>query len=165
MPVAVGPNPYRLSDDQWARIEPILPVKSPSRKGGRPREDDRAMMDAIYFVLRTGMQWNALPREYGASSTAHDRFQEWRDAGVFELLWLESLLEYDQRVGIDWEWQSMDGAMTKAPLGGEKNGTQSHRPGQERREAQPARGRQWNPRGRGDRRREQERPSSRGRNA
>ena len=79
-------------------------------------------MDGILFVLRTGCQWNAL-NETGicSSSTAHSRFQEWTQAGVFLKLWKMALEDYDELKGIDWAWQSMDGAMTKAPLGGGKN--------------------------------------------
>jgi len=80
------------------------------------------MMSAIFYVLRTGCQWKALPRSLGAPSTVHDRFQEWREAGVFEKMWKAGLIEYDIKKGIEWEWQSMDGAMTKAPLGGEGTG-------------------------------------------
>ena len=76
-------------------------------------------MDGIFYVLRTGRQWKALPKGFGASSTVHLRFQQWRAAGVFERLWQEGLIEYDARHGLDWEWQAMDGAMTRAPLGGE----------------------------------------------
>ena len=79
-------------------------------------------MTAIFYVLRTGCQWKALPRSLGAPSTVHDRFQEWREAGVFEKMWKEGLLEYDKKIGLDWEWQAMDGAITKAPLGGEGTG-------------------------------------------
>lgn len=111
---------YLLSDEQWERVQPLLPVVKPSRKGGRPREDDRKMMNAICYLLKTGMQWNALPRVLGASTTVHDRLNEWKNAGVFERLWAQSLGEFDQRVGIEWTWQAMDSAMTKAPLGGEK---------------------------------------------
>jgi len=70
------------------------------------------------FVLRTGCQWNAL-NETGicSSSTAHSRFQEWIEAGVFLKLWKIALKDYDKLKGIDLSWQSMDGAMTKAPLG------------------------------------------------
>jgi putative transposase len=82
--------------------------------------EDRKAMDAILYVLRTGIQWKALPRSLGASSTVHDRFQEWRAGGLFERLWVETLKQFDQKVGLDWQWQAMDGAMTKAPLGGEK---------------------------------------------
>jgi putative transposase len=49
------------------------------------------------FVLKTGIQWNALPRSLGAYSTVHDRFQEWRKAGVFEQLMKEGLVEYNEK--------------------------------------------------------------------
>jgi putative transposase len=62
------------------------------------------------------MQWNALPRELGASSTVHDRFQEWEKAGFFKALWQAGLEAYDEVQGIQWEWQAVDGAMTKAPF-------------------------------------------------
>ncbi len=78
--------------------------------------DDRKAFEAIIYVLRTGIQWNALPRELGASSTVHDRFQEWEQAGLFVALWQAGLSEYDEIEGIEWEWQSVDGAMTKAPF-------------------------------------------------
>lgn len=82
---------------------------------------DRVCMKAIFFVLRTGCQWNALnATNICASSTAHDRFQEWVKADVFLRLWKAGLLEYDQAKGIDWSWLSLDGAMTKSPLSGEK---------------------------------------------
>jgi putative transposase len=102
---------------------------------------DRTCADAIFYVLRTGCQWQALDQtELCAHSTAHDRFQEWVQAGVFLKLWQAGVEQFDELCGIDWDWLSIDGAMTKAPLGGEKNRPQSHRPGQERREAQPAHG-------------------------
>lgn len=69
------------------------------------------------YVLRTGIQWNALPRELGASSTVHDRFQEWEQVGFFRTLWQAGLQSYDELIGIPWEWQAIDGAMTKAPFG------------------------------------------------
>lgn len=129
-----GKNRYRVSDALWAKIQPLLPkhVNTHRFGGGRPRADDRKCMDGIFFVLRTGCQWNAL-NDTGIcpSSTAHDRFQEWRRAGVFLRLWEQGLQEYDELKGIDWSWQAMDGAMTKAPLGGEKNRPQPHGSGQE----------------------------------
>jgi transposase len=80
-------------------------------------------MDAIFFVLRTGCQWNALNATgICSSSSAHRRFQEWTAAGVFVTLWAEGLREYDALKGLDWSWVAMDGAMTKAPLGGERTG-------------------------------------------
>ncbi len=113
---------WRIPDELWSRIEPLLPHKEPSPKGGRPRMPDRQAMDAISSVLRTGCQWKALPQSLGAASTVHDRFQEWRKAGVCKRLWQAGLLEDDTRVGIAWAWQAMDGAITKAPLGQEGTG-------------------------------------------
>jgi putative transposase len=136
-------NLYRVSDELWAKIEPLLPKHPNTHRfgGGRPRADDRKCMDAIFFVLRTGCQWNALNATgLCPSSTAHDRFQEWQEAGVFLKLWEMGLQEYDELKGLDWSWQSMDGAMTKAPLGGEKDRPQPHRPGQRRRQTQRADG-------------------------
>ncbi len=84
-------------------------------------------MDAILFLLRTGCQWNALDRTGICScSSAYRRFREWTDAGVFLELRRQGLLKYDKLKGIDWSWMSMDGAMTKAPLGGEKGGSKPH---------------------------------------
>lgn len=122
---------WRIPDQLWNRLQPLLPTKPIQPKGGRPWTDDRRAMDGIFYLLRTGGQWKALPREFGASSTVHDRYQIWRGAGVFERWWQAGLLEYDVLKGIDWQWQSMDGAMTKAPLGGRGHGTQPHRPGEE----------------------------------
>jgi len=102
---------WRIPDELWKHIEPLLP---PKRSYPKP---DRQAMDAIFYVLRTGCPWKALPRSLGAPSTVHDRFQEWREAGVFERMWRAGLLKYNEEVGIEWEWQAMDGAMTKAPLG------------------------------------------------
>jgi len=106
----------------WERIGPLLPAERPHPKGGRPWQPARQMMDAIFYVLRTGCQWKALPRGLGAPSTVHERFQHWVEAGVFQRLRMSGLLEYDERVGIDWAWQAMDGAMTKASPGGESTG-------------------------------------------
>jgi len=113
---------WRIPGELWFHIEKILPPGKSKPKGGRPRMINRKAMEAIFFILRTGCQWKELPRSLGASSTVYDRFREWEKAGVFEKLWQEGLIEYDKTIGIDWEWQSVDGCMTKAPLGGEKTG-------------------------------------------
>ena len=115
-------RPWELSEAVWERAQPLLPAPKAHPKGGRPRRDDRQMLGAILYVLRTGIQWNALPREIGASTTVYDRFREWERDGFFERLWAAGLDEFDELVGIDWEWQSMDGVMTKAPFGGAATG-------------------------------------------
>lgn len=133
-------RPFRVSDELWAKIEPLLPPGKPHPLGcHNPRVENRRAFDAILFVLRTGCQWNAL-NETGicSSSSAHRRFQEWVEAGVFHQLWALGLQEYDELKGLEWEWQSMDGAMTKAPLGGKRDRSQPHRSRQERRETESA---------------------------
>ena len=130
---------YRVSDEYWARVEPLIPPLPPKKKMGRPRFSDRDAFQAIYYVLRTGMQWNALPRSLGASTTVYNRFRQWRDAGLFEALWIDALLEVDRVKGLDMKWQAMDGVLTKAPLGGEKNGPQPHRSSKEGHETEPPR--------------------------
>ncbi len=115
---------WRIPDPTWERIEPLLPPR-PSHPLGchNPRVPDRAAMDAILLVLRTGMQWNALNATgICSSSSAHRRFQEWIEAGVFAEFWRQGLLAYEELQGIEWEWLSCDGAMGKAPLGGAATG-------------------------------------------
>ena len=115
---------FRVSDELWAVLQPILPVHVNTHRlgGGRPRVPDRQCADGIFFVLRTGCQWKALDEtDLCAGSTAHDRYQEWVQAEVFLKLWQAGVGQFDELKGIDWDWLSLDGAMTKAPLGGEKN--------------------------------------------
>ena len=101
-------------NDRQARL-----VRHSQRKG--EKRIGRAIT-AIFFILRTGCQWKALPRSLGAPSTVYDYFRRWEQAGVFTSLWQQGLCEYDRQKGIGWKWQSVDGCMTKAPLGGEAVG-------------------------------------------
>ena len=119
---------FRMSDALWEQMEPLLPAPKPHPLGcHRPRVPNRAAMDAILLVLRTGMQWNALDGTgICTCSSAYRRFREWIDAGVFAKFWRMGLLEYDELQGIDWSWLAMDGTMTKAPLGGKKKPVRTH---------------------------------------
>ena len=115
---------WRVPDWLWEQVEPLLPAPPTHPLGcHNPRVPDRAAMNAILLVLRTGMQWNALNATgICSSSSAHRRFQEWEQAGLFHEIWRQGLLDYDEQVGIDWSWPAADGAMTKAPLGGPRTG-------------------------------------------
>lgn len=126
---------FEVPEAFWQRIEPLLPKYPVSSEGGRPRLPLRKVVAGILYVLRTGCQWKAMPREFGSGSAIHDYFQEWTASGVFAKLWRVALEEYDELVGIQWPWQSLDGAMTKSPLGGEKNREKSDRSGQVGRQA------------------------------
>ena len=128
---------YRLPEEVWVRLEPLIPkrVNLHPLGGGRPRRPDRDCADAIFFVLRTGCQWEALNATgICPHSTAHDRFQQWVEAGVWQKLWVVLLEEYDELHGLDWSYLSVDGSQTKAPLAtvGEKKRPQPHGPRQAR---------------------------------
>ena len=127
---------WEVSDELWQRVEPLVP-KPPARRtrqryrrrpgGGRKPLGNRQIFAGIVYVLRTGCQWKALDQtELCPGSTAHDRFQEWVQADVFLQLWQAGVAQFDALQWIDWDWLSMDEAMTKAPLGGGKNRPQSH---------------------------------------
>lgn len=132
---------FTISDTLWARLEPLLPVHVPKPHPlGRHRRRiaDRQVLNGIFFVLRTGCQWKALDATgLCKGSTAHSRFQEWVQAGVFARLWDEALQDYDDLIGLNFAWMALDGSLHKAPLGGEKNRSQPHGPRQRRRQAQP----------------------------
>ena len=132
---------WSIGDDLWEAMSLLIPprVNTHPFGGGKPPTPDRVCMEAILFVLRTGCQWKALDAtRFCPGSTAHDRFQEWVEADVFWKFWEAGLLEYDFFEGIDWSWLSMDGCMTKAPLGGEKDRQKPHRSGQKGGQAKPA---------------------------
>ena len=69
---------FDLSDDEWAVLEPLMPKSRMSS-----RADDRKIMNAIFYVLRTGMPWRDLPERYGPYTTAYNRFNRWAKAGVW----------------------------------------------------------------------------------
>lgn len=98
------------------------------------------------YVLRTGCQWKALPKErFGSASAIHKRFLEWEEAGFFESVWKAGLAEYDDMAGVAWRWQRVGGAMMKAPLAQAAVGPNSMDRGKQRQQAPPAAGRPWRP--------------------
>jgi len=75
--------PSDVTDAQWALIEPHIPVYS----GGRPRKTDtRDVLDAIFYILRTGCQWRYLPKDFPPKSTVWRFFDEWRHNGTLETI-------------------------------------------------------------------------------
>jgi putative transposase len=122
---------WELSDSFWERIKPLLPKRKSRWRGrgkrrrnigGRPPAEPRQVMAGILYILRTGCQWNAAPKEYGSGKTLHRYFQHWHRARVFKRMWQAGLTEYDELKGLEWKWQAADGAITKAPLGGVATG-------------------------------------------
>jgi transposase len=117
---------WTISDEFWERIESYIPKhernenKEYKRKpgGGRKPPDKRKILADILNVLRTGCQWKSIP----SGSNVHRYFQLWELAGLFEAICAAGLYEYDELKGLDWEWQSLDGRMTKAPIAEESVG-------------------------------------------
>ena len=85
----------QISDRLWEEIKAHLPLERAKPRGGRTRLSDRQAMEAILYILETRSPWKTLPKELGAASTIHDRFQEWDRLGVFEQLLKEGILKFD----------------------------------------------------------------------
>lgn len=108
-----------IKDDLWALVEPLLPLHPRRLKGGRPRLSDRAALNGIVFVLRTGIGWEHLPQQlnYGSGMTCWRRLRDWQAGGVWDRLHrvlLAHLRSFDQ---IDLSRVSVDAASVAAPRG------------------------------------------------
>ena len=93
---------YRIPDELWKRIEPLLPPEIAGTEDERLRIGDREAMEAILNVFRNGRKWKAIPGSLGAPNTIYSRFRQWREAGVFQRMWREGLLEYDELRAMFW---------------------------------------------------------------
>jgi len=69
-----------ITEEMWKRIRPLLA----RHKNGRPRKEDRHMMEAILWVHRTGAPWRDLPEEYGPWKSVYTRFSRWTQQGVWD---------------------------------------------------------------------------------
>ena len=145
---------WEVSNDFWKKVESLIPKaerkaeKAYLRKpgGGRKPIEPRRVFEGIVYVLRTGCQWKALPKErYGSPSSVHKYFRIWLKEGLFLRLWQEGLAEYDEMEGIAWTWQSIDGAMVKAPLAQEGVGKNPTDRGKKWKQAAYTGRRAWRP--------------------
>ena len=112
------PTIWKVPDELWERIDPVIREMYPAKATERKRVQPRRILDGIIFRMRTGCQWNRLPRELGDDSTIHRTFQRWVELGVLEGIWTMLVEECEDLDGVDWEWQSADYAMGKASFGG-----------------------------------------------
>ncbi len=105
-----------VSDDLWALVEPLLPPHPPRPKGGRPPIPDRACFTGIVFVLKTGIQWEDLPREMGCGSgmTCWRRLRDWQNAGVFDRLQQRILARLEGAGCLDWSRAVVDASLVRA---------------------------------------------------
>jgi transposase len=117
--------PWIVSDELWARIEPLLPVV-PRRRDhpGRKRLDDRKVLSGILFVLYTGIPWEFLPQElgFGSGMTCWRRLRDWHQAGVWQRLHESLLAELNAAGALDFSRAVIDGSHVGALKGGPKPG-------------------------------------------
>src|SRR5262245_45747669 len=97
----------RLTEPQWAFIEPLLPLPAPT---GRPRANDRRTVEGILYVLITRCRWQDLPRDYGTPTTVWRRLKRWGELGVWERIWRAALEAWDRVGGLDWSMAFLDGS-------------------------------------------------------
>jgi transposase len=110
----------RVSEALWKAIAPLLPEHKPSPKGGRPPVPDRACLEGIIFVLKTGMPWQMLPTRlgYGSGSTCWRRFHAWTQSGVWPELHRRLLRVLGRRGRLNLERAVIDSASVRALKGG-----------------------------------------------
>ena len=80
---------FDLTDWEWSVIEPLLPGRARKGARGRPRKDDRRVLNGIFFILRTGASWRDLPERYGPYTTAYNRFNRWAKRGIWGAVFRE----------------------------------------------------------------------------
>ncbi|WP_196218952.1 IS5 family transposase [Leptospira santarosai] len=108
-----------IPEEIWKKLKPLLSKsKKDPIKGGRPRLDDRTAMAAIFYRVRTGVQWRYIPPMFGSKSTLHRRFQEWVSMGVFDKIEQEALKLYERTVKIRTKRMAADGSQARAPQRG-----------------------------------------------
>lgn len=116
-----------LSDKEWAVLEPLLPNQAGRR--GRPRHDDRRVVNGILWILRTGAPWRDLPERYGSWKTAWNRLSRWQKSGVWSQI-LEGLQGRADAAGnVEWEVHFVDSTTVRAHqhAAGAKGGMQRQR--------------------------------------
>jgi putative transposase len=109
---------WRCPDPLWDRVALVVDELDPPAETGRPRVDLRRALNGMIYQLRTGCQWNALPKEFGDDSSVHRTMQRWVAKEVFPLIWSLLVAECDDLGGVDFDWQAADCAMGKARSGG-----------------------------------------------
>jgi transposase len=113
-----------VSKALWNAIVPLLPERKLSPKGGRPPVPDRACLEGIIFVLKTGMPWQMLPTRlgYGSGSTCWRRFHTWTQLGVWPELHRRLLRVLGRRGRLNLERAVIDSASVRALKGGRTPG-------------------------------------------
>jgi len=116
------PTVWNVPDEVWGKVAELIGKYDPPRATGRKRADQRKALDGVIYRMRSGVQWDRLPKEFGDDSSVHRAFQRRVRCGLFEHLWALLLLECEELGGADWEWQAADCVLGKARHGGTGSG-------------------------------------------
>ncbi len=103
---------HELTDDQWTRLEPLLPPQRPPT--GKPNRDHRTIVNGMVWRLRTGAPWRDLPERYGPWETVYSRFRRWRQAGIWDRVLAAVQAEGDTAGALDWRLHFVDGSTVRA---------------------------------------------------
>jgi transposase len=106
-----------LSDKPWVKIEPLLPRANRSAKGGRPPSDNRAVVEGILWILKTGVRWRDLPPQYPSPITCWRRLRDWEEQEVWLKIWHSFIAELDEASHLEWEETFADGSFAPAKKG------------------------------------------------
>jgi transposase len=117
-----------LTNEQWERIEPLLPKQETKR--GRPSQDHRQMLNGMIWVLRTGAPWRDMPERYGKWTSIYSRFQRWRKSGVWDKMFAELQTVLDVESNVDWEVHFINSTTVRAHqhAAGAKKAVQRQKP-------------------------------------
>jgi transposase len=103
---------HELTDDQWTKIEPLLPPEKPPI--GKPNLPHRRVLNGILWRVRTGAPWRDLPERYGNWQTVYSRFRRWQLAGIWDRVLAALQAEADARGDLDWSLHFLDGTVIRA---------------------------------------------------
>jgi transposase len=115
-------NRYEITDEAWSLVADLFIER---RTRGRPRIDDRRMLDGVLWILRSGAAWRDMPEEFGPWSTVYQRFRDWRNRGTFDQMLKRLHLRLNERGLIDlrtWMIDSTAVRATRASSGAGKKG-------------------------------------------
>ena len=110
---------WECPDDLWDQVvSPVIEALDPPTAAGRRRIDPRVALNGIIYVMRSGCQWNHLPKQFGDDSSVHRTMQRSIQKGILDEIWSVQVGHCEGLDAVAWTWQSADGFMGKARFGG-----------------------------------------------
>lgn len=111
-----------LTEEQWAKLRPLLPELKPGPYGGRPWADNRKTLEGILWLLRSGARWKDIPSQFASPATCWRRLRKWQAEGVWENAWRTLLAELDELEKLNWDEAFIDATFFQAKKGAMRSG-------------------------------------------